>query len=364
MFWQSFSTIGSIKNNKSAPPAPSAPASLVIIGTGGTKTYGYTSDPTLSTWTFGNFTTITTPAVICCGNVNSAPLWVVIGYTGTIYYSTTSTNGATWTTPSSNISSIFTSTGWCNALQFGYDNTNNGIFLATGYGGTSGSSSVAISQDGMTWKTGGKPFLDTRFGNNCYYGNGYWVAVGNSGGNGNSVMYSSTISYAGNANITWANTGSTFSNPAYGVVYTGQRWIIGTNFNRVWHSNTSIPTSGYTLNTNSSPQYPGSIMTNKGNIAVVGGAGLNKEYLFYRNPDTTTLTAPISLAAATAPNNIRQIEYIPSTTMWVAAMEGTVSGNNSIAINTTVRLASGNPWTNILSVNDNIRVCAGVAAAR
>ena len=372
MFWQSFSTIGSINNNKSGPPAGPPPAhSLVIIGTGNTtvpNTFGYTNDSNLLTWTFGNLATITTPAAICCGNVNSASLWVVIGYSGTgattTYYSTTSTNGTNWTTPN-NISAIFSATGWCNALNFGYDKDNNGIFLATGYGGTSGSSSVAISQDGMTWKTGGNPFTLTNFGNNCYYGNGYWVVVGNSGSTANCVMQSSNISYVGNANITWANTGRTFTNPVYGVVYTGQRWIIGTNGGNVMVSANSNPTSSYNPNPNAGPQFPGAIMTNKGNIAVVGGNGTNRGSLYYRNPDTSILNA--AAAAATTPSYIRQIEYIPSTTMWVAALAGNVNGNNSIAISTTAQrgLNNGaNPWTNIQVVNTNIPVCTGVAAAR
>ena len=377
MFWQSFSTIGSINNNKSAPSAPPAPffntipntqMPLVIIGTGNTKTYGYTTND-LSTWEFGSFNTITTPTSICCGNVNSAPLWVVIGYSGTgattTYYSTTSTNGKDWEPPSSDISGIFSATGWCNALQFGYDSSGTGIFLATGYGGTSGSSSVAISQDGMTWKTGGKPFTLTNFGNNCYYGNGYWVVVGNTGNTANCVMYSSNISYTGNANITWAQTGTAFENPSYGVVYTGTKWIIGTNGSNVWYSDTSNPTSAYTPNRSACPQWPGAIMTNKNNIAVVGGNGTNKQYLYYRNPDTqTTSFAP---AATTTPSYIRQIEYITSTTTWVAALAGNVNGNNSIAISTTAQrgLNNGaNPWTNIQVVNTNIPVCTGVAAAR
>ena len=110
---------------------PTRKMPVVIVGTG-TYRYGYSND--LVTWTWGNFSF--TPTSICCGNVNSASLWVVIGNIGTTFYSSTSTNGTTWTTPSSNISAIFTSTGWIyNGLNFGYDKDGNGIFLATGRGG-------------------------------------------------------------------------------------------------------------------------------------------------------------------------------------------------------------------------------------
>jgi hypothetical protein len=297
-------------------------------------------------------------------------LWVVIGYSGsgatTVYYSTISTDGINWTNTTNNISSIFTSTGWVNALQFGYDNAGTGIFLAVGAGnGGYNLPSVAISQNGINWKTGGNAF-PSRFGNNCYYGNGFWVAVGNTNNAGNCVVYSSNISYAGNANITWATAG-TFYNPAYGVVYTGTKWIIGTAGSTLWTSATNLPNSSYTSITNYSPQFPGAIMTNKGNIAVIGGNGTNVGYLYYRNLATAANYSAV--AATNAPTYVGQIEYIPSSTMWVAAMGGTVEGNNSIAISTTAKLVPEAasitaPWTNIQSVNVNIPVCDGVAAAK
>ena len=385
MFWQSFSTIGSINNNKSGPSVPAGPAPintipntqmpLVIIGTGTTHKYGFTTDPTLLTWeSFGSFATIATPTAICCGNVDSAPLWVVIGNTGTTYHSTISTNGKDWMTSSNNISSIFTSTGWCYGLSFGYDSSGTGIFLAIGAGEGSNTSvkpTVAISHDGINWKAGGNPFPNVvgsstvKFGNKSSYGNGYWVAVGNSGNTQTNVMYSSNISYVGNANIIWANANRTLTDPAYSVVYTGTKWLIGTkNEGNLWYSQSNLPSSVYTkFNGADSQQFPVALMSNKGNLAVIGGQGINSQYLYTRNTDTSTITG--KQASTTPPSYINQIEYIQSTTMWVAAMAGTsTTANNSIAISTTAGRLVNNPWTNIQTVNTNIRLCTGVAAAR
>jgi hypothetical protein len=105
-------------------------------------------------------------------------------------------------------------------------------------------------------------------------------------------------------------------------------------------------------------------MTNKGNIAVVGGQGTSSSKLYYRNPDTAA-TSSYRNAAVTVPNNIRQIEYISSSTTWVAAMDGTtVTANNSIAYSTAAQRVNDDSWTNIQTVNTNVRVCVGVAAAR
>ena len=158
---------------------------------------------------------IADPVSICCGNVNSAPLWVVTSKgSGNTRYSITSTDGINWSTQQySSINNVFPSTGWIyGSLNFGYDSSGAGIFLATGYGGSSGSSSIGISKDGITWKTGGFPFANTSFGSNCYYGNGYWVVVGNSGNASTCVKYSNTVHYDGNASITWSNTGRTLLN--------------------------------------------------------------------------------------------------------------------------------------------------------
>ncbi len=335
---------------------PTTKMPVVIIGTGNTNTYGYSND--LTNWTWGTISPITNPTAICCGQYNSLPLWVIIGYTGSTYYSTTSTNGTTWTTPSTNISTIFKSTGWAYSINFGLDKDGYGIFLATGYGGTSGSPNVAISTNGVNWVSGGSPFNTDRFGNSCYYGNGYWVVTGNTNNTSNCVMYSTNVSVAGNASITWATAGTFATQPAYGVAYSGIRWYIGTVGNS-YRSNNSSPTSGYTGSSNVN-QFPSAIMA-KGNTLLVGGAGVNNDKLYSFNT-APTITTTYTLTST--PSRTWQIEYVESTTMWIAALAGTTSGNNSLVYILESSRSAGNPLTYVSTVNANIPVCTGVAAAR
>jgi hypothetical protein len=368
----SFSTLGKIKSNTVIPPSgpsyysasltvPTRKMPVVIIGTGSGKTYGYSNN--LTSWTWGTISPITNPTAICCGQYNSLPLWVIIGYNGTTYYSTTSTNGTTWTTPSSNISAIFKSGGWSFSVNFGLDKDGYGIFLATGYGGTSGSPNVAISSDGITWVSGGFPFVDTRFGNTCYYGNGYLVVTGNSNNIANCVMYSTNVSVADNASITWTTVGSFISQPAYGLVYSGTRWVNGIINGNVNYNSNNSPISSYNT-INGLNQFPSAMMA-KGNTLLVGGAGTYNNLIFNFN------TAPTTTNTYIIPNNPSrtwQIEYIESTTIWIAAIAGTTSGNNSLAYITDLgRSQTDNityPLTYVSTVNANMPVCTGVAAAR
>jgi len=364
----SFSTLGSLKKTSSiisSPPisvtVPSTKMPVVIIGTGGSYTYGYSTN--LTSWTWGTISPIITPTAICCGNVNSSPLWVIIGVnSGTTYYSTTSTNGTTWTTPSSNISAIFKSTGWTFSVNFGYDKDGSGIFLATGYGGTSGSSSVAISSDGITWVTGGFPFPNTKFGNSCYYGNGYWVVTGNSTYTENCAMYSSSVSIAGNASITWSTVGNLASQPAYGVAYDGNIWCIGTANRYIHTSSNSSPASTYTNFTpvlaNTMAQYPSAIMANQ-NTAMVGGSGMYQYVINYVSPLSSS-SSTYSNSAVIPPSRTWQIEYVSTTATYIAALAGNVGGNNSISYFSN----NSYPWVNISTVNTNMPVCRGVAASR
>lgn len=349
----SFSTIGCMNKNKAAPLVGPTQGSVVVIGKGNNYNYGYSSN--LTTWTFGNispsFTTITLTA-LCCGNVNAAPLWVTVGNVGTTWYSSTSTNGTTWTTPSSNISSVIKSAGWLyNGLNFGYDKDGGAIFLATGYGGTSGSTSVAISSDGVNWVGGGFPFTSTSFGNNCYYGNGYWVVVGNTGNAATVAMYSNTISIAGNASITWATCG-TFTNPAYGVVYTGSRWFIGSN-NSIYVSLTDKPNSTYT---SGSPgiQFPFAMMNSDISNVVYGGVGTGADRLYYIQLPSLSKTFATLTSSRT-----NQIDYIKSTSTWVAGTNGVVGSNNSFYTST-----NGTIWTGVSVVGNSIPLCVGVAVAK
>jgi hypothetical protein len=367
----SFSTLGKIKSNTAIPSSvpyysasltvPTTKMPVVIIGTGGSYTYGYSTN--LTNWTWGTISPITNPTCICCGQYNSLPLWVVIGYTGSTYYSTTSTNGITWTTPSSNISAIFKSGGWTYSVNFGLDKDGYGIFLATGYGGTSGSPNVAISSDGINWVSGRSPFLTDRFGNTCYYGNGYWVVVGNSNDTAICAMYSTNVSIAGNASINWATVGSFTSQPAYGVVYSGTRWVISTINGNVNYNSNNSPILSYATMTNLN-QFPGAMMA-KGNTLLVGGAGINNNIIF------NFTTVPTTTNTYTIPNNPSrtwQIEYVTETTMWIVAIAGTTTGNNSLAYITDLGRSQTNnityPLTYVSTVNANMPVCTGVAAAR
>lgn len=338
---------------------PTTKMPVVIIGTGNTNTYGYSND--LINWTWGTISPITNPTAICCGQYNSLPLWVIIGYNGTTYYSTTSTNGTTWTTPSTNISAIFKSTGWTYSVNFGLDKNGYGIFLATGYGGTSGSSSIAISSDGINWVTGGFPFISDRFGNTCYYGNGYWVVTGNTNDTTNCVMYSTNISIADNTSISWTTVSSTsFSpQPIYGVVYSGTRWFIGGNGNYLYLNNGTSPVSTYSRSSNVN-LYPSAMMS-RGNTILVGGAGTYNDKLYSFNT-APTITTTYTLSST--PSRTWQIEYVDSTTMWIAALAGTTSGNNSLVYILESSRSAGNPLTYVSTVNTNMPVCTGVAAAR
>jgi hypothetical protein len=174
-------------------------------------------------------------------------------------------------------------------------------------------------------------------------------------------MYSTNISIAGNASITWSRTGATLSDPAYGVVYTGNRWLIGTNNNYLFYSSTNAPNSSYT-SSQTVQQYPSAIMSTQGN-AVVGGSGNNYNNLYYFNPVTSN-TPTTKISANIAPSRTYQIDYISTTTTWIAALYGNTGGNNSIAYSTDLERRNNNPWTNILTVNTNMVNCVGVAASR
>ena len=99
------------------------------------------------------------------------------------------------------------------------------------------------------------------------------------------------------------------------------------------------------------------------NSAVVGGNGGNSGNLYYFNPVTTSFPTS-AVSANTTPSRTWQIEYIESTAMWIAVMEGTTGGNNSIAYSTDTQRQNDNAWTNISTVNTNMKSCVGIAAAR
>ena len=346
----SFSSIGLIKKPQIIIPSGPTASSVVVIGTGN-YSYAYSSNYTFATSTFGNIGATYSafvPTAVCCGNVNSAPLWVAIGTNGTTKYSAVSTTGTSWTL-SNNISAIFNSSGWCYSVSYG-----NNIFMATGYSGTSGSSQVAISSDGLTWKTGGFPFTTTSFGNSSYYGNGYWVVVGNSGLATNSTMYSTNVSIAGNSSITWTTVGTT-NNPAYSIIFNGSFWVIGTNNYFLYRSANTFPNSGYTSIPSGYPQFVGPLGYNGNNI-VFGGSSSSITIYNIPNINNTTI-----IGNATISNLLRPWQFDYNTTNSVFVLAGDTGVNtNSFSYSTN----NGVSWTNNTVVSTKIYKCVGVAFAR
>ena len=148
-------------------------------------------------------------------------------------------------------------------------------------------------------------------------------------------------------------------NPAYGVVYTGKRWIIGTKDNGIWYSAPKDPTSTYIQIQYNSPQWPNAIMSNGSSVTIVGGSGNNSNRLYKFNETTTSFSFYTSTTPfVTSPSHIRQIGYVKSSATWFVPMAGTVNGNNSLRISSN----NGTSWTDISSVHTNLRVCEGGAA--
>lgn len=374
----SLSTLSLIKKKTgSTPIASNMP--IVVIGNGGTYSYAYTNDTLFSTWSYGNIGSTYAnfvPRSICCGIYNSGPLWVAIGISSSVFYSSTSTNGTTWSTRSISINSIFNgSTGWIfNALNFGYaSDGTTGIFMVTGYSGTSGQSQVGISLDGITWKTGGTPFTGTSFGNDCYYGNGYWVIGGNGSTIPGSLLVSSNVSYTSNTTITWASFGTDVS-PYYSIYYDGVRWFYGSVFTIFFTLNKTPTSIRYrmdisALRDNTSitagSQYTRAIATNNSNIVVCGGNGQQSWYLYRYNINTyineltaanTNYSDRIYLSDFSSNtfygSTVSKINYIPSSNTFIAATTG---GSFEYSTN------YGVTWTSVINVGTNLTNCIGLA---
>jgi len=264
----SFSSLSLIKK----PVAAVASATnVVIIGAG---TYGTArSSNSGSTWEYGTAPfSFNGNTVMCCGILNLAPLWVIVGNNGGTMTSATSTNGSTWTT-STSINSVIpgTSGAYCSCVAFG-----NGVFMVSGFNNslTPNGTPVAISSDGITWVNGGYIFGSGKLTNAVAYGNGYWVAVANNaGGKTNNVRISSNVSVAGNANISWGTFRGLNTDPLYSVLYTGTRWLIGGFGGAVYYSDTNNPTSAtFTLKslniTNLAYHHVASLAISNNNIIV------------------------------------------------------------------------------------------------
>jgi hypothetical protein len=187
---------------------------------------------------------------MCCGILNSEPLWVIVGNNAGTMTSATSTNGSTWTT-STSIHSVIpgTSGAYCSCVAFG-----NGVFMVSGFNNslTPNGTPVAISSDGITWVNGGYIFGSGKLTNAVAYGNGYWVAVANNATvKTNNVRISTNVSVADASGIDWStNYRGINADPLYSVIYTGTRWLIGGFGGAFFYSQTNNPiNSTFTLKT-------------------------------------------------------------------------------------------------------------------
>jgi hypothetical protein len=168
------------------------------------------------------------PAVSACGG--SAGLlpyqWVVVGNSGGLYTST-STTLASWTTQTSSFGTTRIRTVASNRTS---------LYVAAGNSGT-----LATSPDGTTWTQRTSSFSTTQI-NFVAYGNGVWVAVGDAG-----KLATSTDA------ITWTQRTSGTANNIRSVAYGNGLWAYGadsgvlataTDPTSTWTSRTSTMTGG------------------------------------------------------------------------------------------------------------------------
>jgi hypothetical protein len=357
----SFSSIGSIKK-----PIAVAAQVVIDISTGqypvvvigaGTNTCGRSVDGT--SWTFSDLPFLPNAnTVMCCGNVNSSPLWVVVGTSGSSMISTSSTNGTTWSSLSYSINNVIprTNTGsYFTGISFG-----NGVFMACGFTGVlANGAPVAISSDGTNWVNGGTPFGAGKLTNNIAYANGYWVAVSNNSSTVNNVKVSTNVSVAANTSISWTAAASIPSDPLYGVIFNGKNWIIGSLNAKTFYSSTINPSSTYTQKVVTTPQVNEYIMTisaNNNQTTVCGtwfpGGGNSRLYTL----DTSNMTNGwVSKGTSFATRTV-QLDF-GSTSTFI----GVGYGGNSAVISTN----NGTSWSSISSVNTNMATgCYGVAFAK
>lgn len=355
----SFSSVARIQ--KPATAAIVTSTNLLIIGAG-TYSLGRSSNFGTS-WTYENAPfAVNSNTKICCGNVNAAPLWVIVGNNGGSMTSAISTNGNTWTT-STNINSTIpgTNSAYISCLAFG-----NGVFMASGYNsGLSAGTPVAISSDGVTWVNGGNIFGSGKLTNAVGYGNGYWVAVANNGGGKtNNLRYSTNVSVAGNTSISWANFVGIPTDPLYSVIYTGTRWIIGGLASNTYYSSSNVPNSTYTVKllniSNISFHHGATLAVGNNNLIVCGTwvpSGNESATIQYLDGSSMSNTwENISLFTATC-TRVHQVDFGGTSTF--IAVSNKV--NTPVAISTN----NGTAWGYLDSVNTNMSTgCYGVAFAK
>jgi hypothetical protein len=333
-----------------APVVDSNFGNIVIIGPGtnGVGRYNYVGN----TWTFGSAPfSVGTNTKICYGN----GLWVIVGNDAGTMKSASSPNGTTWTT-SNSVNSIIpgTNSAYISGLAFG-----NGIFMTCGYnsGLSATGTPVAISSNGLTWVNGGNIFGANTLTNSVGYGNGYWVAVANNGGDKtNNLRYSTNVSVAGNTSISWAGFVGLDADPLYSVLYNNNRWFIGGLGGKIFYSATNLPTS-FTMKPNpSSTAFPMALSSVPGTLAigmwVPAGGGTNR--IFQIDSSGTTFIAVgggesiYTLNTADLLNNTITFSATPFTT----SIKAVISTNSGVS------------WSSISSVNTNMTGCYGVAFAK
>jgi hypothetical protein len=358
----SFSSVACIKKPVTvvAPVVDSNYGNVLIIGPG-TNGLGRSSNFG-NTWTFGSAPfSVNLNTRICYGN----GLWVIVGNDAGTMKSAASSNGNTWTTSNSLNSTIYgNNSAYISGLAFG-----NGIFMTCGYNSVLSSSGtpVAISSDGLTWVNGGNIFGPSKITNAVVYGNGYWVAVANSGGFGGSNLYYSTnVSIANASSISWSSLATISEDPLYSVIYAENRWYIGARAGKTFYSelNPKLP-PGLTPTFSQKPftptmaaVIPYSLSSVPGILAIGSwspGAGQTARVFQIDSVGTTRFIAVgggyfVSLLNASDPANNNIVQK---------------SGTFSSTLVAMISIDGGLTWSNLTSVNTNMAAgCYGVAFAK
>lgn len=303
---------------------------------------------------------------MCCGILNSAPLWVIVGNNGGTMTSATSTDGSTWTT-STSINGVIpgTNSAYCSCLAFG-----NGVFMVSGYnsGLTPNGTPVAISSDGITWVNGGYIFGSGKLTNAVAYGNGNWVAVANNaGGKTNNMRISTNVSVAGAASIDWStNFRGINADPLYSVIYTGTRWLIGGFGGAFFYSNTNNPISAtFTLKsinvTNLTYHHVASLAIGNSNIIVastwVPGGQESATIQYLDGADIVNNSWQNRALYTVSCSRIAQVAFGGTGTF--------ISVSNKASTPTALSTDNGSSWGYLTSLNTNMATASyAVAFAR
>ena len=131
-------------------------------------------------------------------------IWVSVG-AGTANTIATSLDGVRWTGRGKYIFSTA-----CNGIDWSSEQKK---YVAVG----SGINKVATSMDGIYWRGTNTSLFSVGGGNDVKWGNGIWVAVGDSSSVGNTIAYSSDA-------ITWQYAANSFQTSCSRIYYDGTIW--------------------------------------------------------------------------------------------------------------------------------------------